>query len=659
MKPFQTIDNESILRARGFQSLLGIILVGLCLIPAQHTRIWTTESFVMRLSVLILMVVVVWDKTYSRIDVLIKDGVGSIVILLCITTGISAVLSQDVFHSFEAWRGLIAIGIWGLVLRVGFQRWPQAFRVFEFFFQWVLGFNVILGFIQWCHTYHPPMGIFPNQNIFADFLGIGGIYLFVKAQTDSRVIIKILLGSTFIVWALTLSRGALIAMALVGLFYVLIHWKTLRLSISKWTTRRKFVMGTGALGVLIALFPMVYRLVNAYKMDPRAYFRIYIWRAAFRMFEARPWLGFGPGTFAAMYGYFRLPQLWLPTAQFAHNEYLQMLDECGLVTLFIFLILFFVLMRNFWTAVSAPRTIKKVSPSIQASEWAWMILLLVAFHNVVDFTIAFWPICWIVIVFLSYGMSFHAPPATNPWKISENISKSLMGLLSLVLIVVLGLGSVKNYVSQMEYLNGVHDQVDKDWVKAKHDYHTSLIFDKTNSMSWNGLATINNQILQSSISKKLKRYFWTQSLNDFNQAIKNDSISIPIRNNFISFLIQQNQLPWALSEQFQLDHAMPPYPPNDVTTAEILMLLRHYASAKRYLRASQRIDGYYLPAYFMEIVDDRLANHPRMSQKKMHQLESRVIKRKLGVSKRTLERKINWMFKLFRKKINRTVDEKI
>ncbi len=70
--------------------------------------------------------------------------------------------------------------------------------------------------------------------------------------------------------------------------------------------------------------------------------RLAHWIAALRMWEMSPWLGVGPGNYAAVYPQVRLPR-WEDPLGHAHNTYLNVLAENGLIGLTAYLVL--------WTGV--------------------------------------------------------------------------------------------------------------------------------------------------------------------------------------------------------------------------------------------------------------------------------------------------------------------
>lgn len=66
--------------------------------------------------------------------------------------------------------------------------------------------------------------------------------------------------------------------------------------------------------------------------------RLAHWQAAINMWTARPWLGVGPGNYAVQYALYRLPR-WHDALGHAHNVYLNVAGESGILGLAAYLIL--------------------------------------------------------------------------------------------------------------------------------------------------------------------------------------------------------------------------------------------------------------------------------------------------------------------------------
>ncbi len=77
------------------------------------------------------------------------------------------------------------------------------------------------------------------------------------------------------------------------------------------------------------------------------------WQAAWRMAHARPWLGFGLGNYESVYADYRLPN-WGEALGHAHNLYLNMLAETGIVGMVAYLLLCAILLLRAWRARSHP-----------------------------------------------------------------------------------------------------------------------------------------------------------------------------------------------------------------------------------------------------------------------------------------------------------------
>jgi O-antigen ligase len=75
--------------------------------------------------------------------------------------------------------------------------------------------------------------------------------------------------------------------------------------------------------------------------------RVAHWVAALRMWERSPWLGIGPGNYSVVYPTVRLP-LWEDPLGHAHNIYLNVLGETGLLGLTAYLALWLVVAHWLW-----------------------------------------------------------------------------------------------------------------------------------------------------------------------------------------------------------------------------------------------------------------------------------------------------------------------
>ena len=105
--------------------------------------------------------------------------------------------------------------------------------------------------------------------------------------------------------------------------------------------------------------------------------RIAHWVAALRMWEGAPWLGVGPGNYATVYPTVRLP-LWEDPLGHAHNIYLNVLAETGLLGLVAYLTLWICVALWVWRRFQCLR----LSPDPKAND-GWFAALALGLLGVV------------------------------------------------------------------------------------------------------------------------------------------------------------------------------------------------------------------------------------------------------------------------------------
>jgi O-antigen ligase len=106
--------------------------------------------------------------------------------------------------------------------------------------------------------------------------------------------------------------------------------------------------------------------------------RLAHWQAALNMAEASPWLGIGFGGYEPAYEQYRLLPWEVPLGH-AHNYYLNVLGETGMIGFFAYLIMWFVLAVQAWRIRAHPdSTASAVGAGLLG---AWTVVLV---HSVTD-----------------------------------------------------------------------------------------------------------------------------------------------------------------------------------------------------------------------------------------------------------------------------------
>jgi O-antigen ligase len=113
--------------------------------------------------------------------------------------------------------------------------------------------------------------------------------------------------------------------------------------------------------------------------------RIAHWVAAQRMWAQAPWLGVGPGNYAQVYPQVRLLQ-WEDALGHAHNIYLNIAAETGLIGLAAYLALMITALVWVWRQLSAAARVVKIHGRWRAALMVGILGVLVhlSVHNVVD-----------------------------------------------------------------------------------------------------------------------------------------------------------------------------------------------------------------------------------------------------------------------------------
>jgi O-antigen ligase len=184
--------------------------------------------------------------------------------------------------------------------------------------------------IYWFHKTPwggPVFGPFANHNHYAGLMEMLWPFAWALAWCQSGARRALLIAGAAVMIAsvfLSASRGGVLS----ALVQVLIAAIFLR---SKFQRRAPVMIG--GLAVVLAVAVSVFWLASpetlSHLLDTEGAKRLTIDRDGINMWLQRPWLGFGLGTFPIAYPHFRSFYTTLFINQ-AHNDYLQLLIECGI-----------------------------------------------------------------------------------------------------------------------------------------------------------------------------------------------------------------------------------------------------------------------------------------------------------------------------------------
>lgn len=283
----------------------------------------------------------------ARIPLLLPLG------LVLVSLGVTTVTSVYRFASLLViWQWLVVCGLVLLAAVMPFDRKDSTYGVGSFLAGTLVGIvHGWQGWVTWLvgegQATWRIQSLWENANCYAAFLllVLPALLLGVRHAPDRRQ--RLALGVLSVLALMTLlmtqSRGGLLAFALTALVFApLWLWAERKLSAR---TLGLLAAGFVLLGALTLLSPLGKRLldpaVRAKQLHSQM-FRVYTWQGTLRMIAARPWLGFGPGTFPSAYGRYQIAGY----TRHAHQIFLQTLAESGVVGLLAFLALVGALIRH-------------------------------------------------------------------------------------------------------------------------------------------------------------------------------------------------------------------------------------------------------------------------------------------------------------------------
>jgi O-antigen ligase len=273
------------------------------------------------------------------------------------------------------------------------RRTTSVIVVFGFLFaffailQYVLSPTKIYGIYEAQHAAQP-FGSFVNRHNFAAFMEMSiavplGMLFSGSVPRDKRLIVITAVGLMGIALVLSGSRGGLVALLAAVVFLVLIT--------SKAKGGNQVALKTALAGLLIVVivFGSIFiggeSSLTRFAETARSYDfstnRIHIWKVSIDVITANFPFGAGIGAFAAAYtasdtmnGMGRVEQ--------AHNDYLQILADAGIVGLILAGLFVFFLFR---TGITAARTENIYRRGVAAGALAGCFAVLV--HSIFDFVL--------------------------------------------------------------------------------------------------------------------------------------------------------------------------------------------------------------------------------------------------------------------------------
>jgi len=202
----------------------------------------------------------------------------------------------------------------------------------------------------WWNRAHFLSSVYVNHNHFAGFLEIVlplslGLAI-AERNLAKRILLIFLCGLMGIAFILTLSRGGLVSITIALAIMVF------------FLARRRVIHSYGwiflVFGVFIAGFllilgvePLIERIESIQKLGSKwtPIHRLFMWQGAVDLISKNLWFGTGPGTFEYAFFEFR-PAGFIYRPVNAHNDYLELIADCGIFAFAAVILLVIVLVRR-------------------------------------------------------------------------------------------------------------------------------------------------------------------------------------------------------------------------------------------------------------------------------------------------------------------------
>jgi O-antigen ligase len=588
---------------RLFGVVLCLVMVGVALIPSHLVQVWLTRDLALRFVSLLLFALAVlnqWGKESEEgirldaFDLLALAGMGWF--------ALSAWNSERSFEAFYSLRGFWALALLWFALRAGWRRWPELYPWFIAVFLGTALVGSVWVALETVHNHWIPIeGPFTNINFAAAFIGMAFLAVLVRLWRGGTASDFVLLSLFFIGWVAARSRGSLLAIIIAVAVFVLFHAKEFEEKLSRWSRRQWWISGAVILVMLALTAPMVNRLLHAGEHDPRAYWRVLIWKSSLEMAADHPLLGVGPGIYGTFYPYYRPAKVWFNENPFAHNEYLQAASEAGwpgliwaLLVVGSLIAALLVLSRR-WER--SPGNVLEG----RAVDAALLVVLMAAVHSSLDFVFHEWCVALTVLALASYALR---NPVNLGLSVTFRFSKPVKWIwlvcVGFGLIWVMGVGSLRDERAQRLHMQALHSGMEGNAESAEALEQRALEFSPRYSTAWNTLAYLSDYLAHKTDSIA-KRTALTQRASDmYREALKCAPHDMLIRENQIEFYMGNNAWRRALELQKDLTFEAPRHLPNYDRQAKIYLAMHRPQEAVATCELAIQMKSTYMPAAFVQ-----------------------------------------------------------
>lgn len=263
---------------------------------------------------------------------------------------------------------------------------------------------------------------------------------FFKIKKPLRYFYLIIPSLQVIALILSKSKGGILSLIL---SLAILFW---------WLLNRKWKLCSTIVIILVLLIAISFPLLR--KSAENSFgVRVSYWKAAARMIKARPITGFGPGSFDRVFPRFK--EAGREDTKMAHNNYLQVFSEGGIIYFLFFISFFYFALKNLHLGKD-----KTLIMGIQTAVIAFLI------HSLVDFDFYVPGITLLLFAIISLGMEQSTP--------GKNASPKPYLYSFLLLIPLVFIITLKIIWSDIYYKETLYEMNKGNLKKAEYSLRKSI-----------------------------------------------------------------------------------------------------------------------------------------------------------------------------------------
>jgi O-antigen ligase len=350
------MSSHSVLTRSGIAVALAMLLLAPLIFSS--TTIYpfiTSKAFVIHIGVILLGCL--WIHRLWLDDDTVKTSLlGLLLVALCLFYAVAGYLGENIQRSFlstyERSQGVLGMFYWLLLALVSVRLLPRE-EDWQWLFRWIL----TAGCVAVVPALMYQVGLFDAPYFYRDFgrlaftvgnSAIFGNYLAVVASLGCAMF---MMGFTTADRRTNWVRAAQIGLLVVGLiatgsrsgFLALAVTMFLLLWFAPLSVRVKTTLALGAGGLLLGSMLLLWdtvsdRVADTLVANQSIVYRYEAWQIGWAAFLDKPWLGYGPENFLAIFGaYSDANQITHETFDTAHNHLLAIVLDAGLPGLVLYL----------------------------------------------------------------------------------------------------------------------------------------------------------------------------------------------------------------------------------------------------------------------------------------------------------------------------------